>query len=584
METAASVLFFDGAFGTYYYQKTSDDTPCELACRTNPQLVEQIHREYIQAGAQAIKANTYAANSLLGPRDDVFALITEAWRIASRAAAGTQTAVFADIGYIPLEPEAAREEYLALARHFLSLGAKNFLFETLAEFSPILPAVLEIRRLCPQACIIASFAVSQDGYTKKGYDYRSLLSQVRDTPQVDAGGLNCLCGPSHMLALIKKLGPMAASLSVMPNSGYPSTINGRTVYRDNADYFSDKLVQLYETGVRFLGGCCGSTPRHISLAIQKIKALPAPRAVSLQADKLPAAAQPQAQPMRKSPRKLIAAELDPPVDTDFSFLLGAARLYRDAGAHYITVADSPLSRTRADSLMTAAKIQREVGICTLPHISCRDKNIIALKAGLLGASMEGIRQVLVVTGDPVSKAQRSSASSVFEFNSFELIAYINTLNEDVFAHAPFSIAGALNVNAANFPQELARARRKVENGASLLLTQPIFSQAAIENFKSAKAQLPCKLLAGILPVASWRNAMFLLNEVSGIEIPQSVLDSLEGQPPQVVMERSAAYSMQLIDQLYDTADGFYLMTPLKKTALVQRLILEIRRREDGPSA
>ena len=153
---------------------------------------------------------------------------------------------------------------------------------------------------------------------------------------------------------------MAASLSVMPNSGYPSTINGRTVYRDNADYFSDKLVQLYETGVRFLGGCCGSTPRHISLAIQKIKALPAPRAVSLQADKLPAAAQPQAQPICKSPKKLIAAELDPPVDTDFSFLLGAARLYRDAGAHYITVADSPLSRTRADSLMTAAKIQREV--------------------------------------------------------------------------------------------------------------------------------------------------------------------------------------------------------------------------------
>ncbi|MFQ9872528.1 MAG: homocysteine S-methyltransferase family protein [Oscillospiraceae bacterium] len=182
METAASVLFFDGAFGTYYYQKTSDDTPCELVCRTNPQLVEQIHREYIQAGAQAIKTNTYAANSLLGPRDDVFALITEAWRIASRAAAGTQTAVFADIGYIPLEPEAAREEYLALARHFLSLGAKNFLFETLAEFSPILPAVLEIRRLCPQACIIASFAVSQDGYPK-GIRLLLLLSQVRDTPR-----------------------------------------------------------------------------------------------------------------------------------------------------------------------------------------------------------------------------------------------------------------------------------------------------------------------------------------------------------------------------------------------------------------
>lgn len=584
METNASFVFFDGAFGTYYYQKTGDDTPCELACRTNPHLVEQIHREYIQAGAQAIKTNTYAANSLLGPREEVLALITEAWSIASRAAAGTPVTVFADIGFIPLEPENAQEEYLALARHFLSLGATHFLFETLAEFSPILPAIQEIRRLCPEACIIASFAVSQDGYTKKGYYYRTLLSQVRDTPQVDAGGLNCLCGPSHMLALVKKLGSMASSLSIMPNSGYPSTFNGRTVYRDNAEYFSDKLVQLYETGVRFLGGCCGSTPRHIALAIQKIKALPPPRAVSFQSGESPDVPQPEVPSVCQSPKKLIAAELDPPVDTDCSFLLSAAKCYRDAGADYITVADSPLSRTRADSLMTAAKIQREVGVCALPHISCRDKNIIALKAGLLGAHMEDIRQVLVITGDPVSKAQRSSASPVFEFNSFELIQYIRTLNEDVFAHAPFSIAGALNVNAANFPQELARARRKVENGASLLLTQPIFSQAAIENFKLAKAQLPCRLLAGILPVASWRNALFLLNEVSGIEIPQTVLDSLQGQPQQIVLERSAAYSLRIIDALFDTADGFYLMTPLKKTALVQRLICEIRRREDGRNA
>ncbi len=568
------IKFFDGAFGTYYYSKTSNTAECELANINDAQTVLKIHNEYIDAGAQAIKTNTYGANTLTF-KDNLKEIISSAWDIAQKASERKNTLVFADIGYIPTDSQTAVQMYIENAEIFLSLGAKYFLFETLSEFEVIEPALDYIKNRRPDSVIVVSFAVSQDGYTKKGHYYRTLLQSADSNKNTDIVGLNCLCGPSHMLSLIKNLPPLTKRFLAMPNSGYPSTVNGRTFFQDNAEYFSDKLSEIYMQGVDFVGGCCGSTPKHIELAVKKIKALPAPQ----KCENIPSES---AVPVKKtiydiiaSGEKIIAAELDPPADCDCSFIIDAAAQFKRAGCQIITVADSPLSRTRADSIMTAAKIKREVSIDVLPHISCRDKNIIALKGGLLAASFENINRVLVITGDPVSKTEHINADAVFNFNSFELINYISSLNEDVFSHSPFIIGGALNVNANNFDNELKRAQKKIANGASFLMTQPIFSNAAIENFLRAKRELPCRILAGIMPVAGYKNAVFLVNEVSGIEIPQSVIDSLKDKTPGEAAKISCDYSMTIIDKVYDAADGFYLMTPLKKTNITLNLIKRI---------
>ncbi len=276
---------------------------------------------------------------------------------------------------------------------------------------------------------------------------------------------------------------------------------------------------------------------------------------------------------------MIAVELDPPLDYDCSFVLSASAQMKACGADMITIADSPLSRTRADSIMTAARIRREIGIEVLPHLSCRDKNHIALKAGLLGAAFEGINRVLVVTGDPPAPSETRKADGVYSFNSFNLISYINSMNQEVFAGSPFTIGGALNVNAVNFASELRRAQMKLERGAKLLMTQPIFSEQAVENFLLAKRSLDCKIFAGILPVAGYKNAVFLINEVSGIEIPNDVVEALRDKTPEEAAEISVAYSTQIIRKVYGEADGFYIMTPLKKVNIVRALIEAIKNLE-----
>ncbi len=572
-------LLFDGAFGTYYYSLTGDEAPCELANLTSPDTVLRIHREYLAAGARAVKTNTFAANPVSLPDPEQLSrVIAAGWSLAEQAAKETGARVFADIG--GNNAETAPGDYLAVAERFLELGAREFLFETLASFDEVLPALGLIRDRVPGAAVYVSFAVSQDGYSRRGHYCRVLLEAAENCPLVDAAGFNCACGPSHMANLLRNLGPRRKPLIAMPNSGYPSSINGRVLFEDNAGYFAQKLAALYEAGAEILGGCCGTTPRHIALAAEALAAASRPAGTGLPGPSVPgpgAAAPGGGRPGAR--RKTIAVELDPPFDYDCSFILSASAELRRGGVDFITVTDSPLSRTRADSLMTAAKIRREAGIEVLPHISCRDKNHIALRAGLLGAAFEGISHVLVVTGDPPTQTETRGRDGVFHLSSFDLISYIHSMNSEVFSKAPFVIGGALNVNAVNFPRELERAKKKLSLGASALFTQPIFSDAAVENFLTARRELDCRLFAGILPVAGYKNALFLINEVSGIEIPPRVVEALRDKTPEEAAKISIAYSAGIARRVYDAADGFYIMTPLRKIAIVQGLIEEIRREE-----
>jgi homocysteine S-methyltransferase len=545
----------------------------ELANLNDAERVSAIHREYIAAGANAIKTNTFRANPEIFPDiNQLTRIIKSGYAIAVNAAVSASSfspspvEVFADIGCVDEDPG----HYLTVAGIFIEAGARNFLFETLSGFDGIAEAASEIKRRVPGAQVIASFAVSQEGYSAKSLHYRQLLKQAAECADIDVAGLNCICGPAHLFNLTRELGGAGKPLSVMPNAGYPVRVDGRIVFNDNADYFGEKLLDIRRLGVEVLGGCCGTTPAHIRRAIEIIT-----EAERGHAKKQPKTARPSLPAETGGftgalKLKPIMVELDPPLDSDNSFLLSAAAELMALNVGTITLADSPLSRPRADSVLTASKLKTEIGVDVLPHITCRDRNSIALRGALLGARAFGIDKVLIVTGDQLANAGVYKNDAVFSFNSIQLISYVNNLNHELFAGSPFSIGAALNVNALSFNAELKRAKQKIENGASFLLTQPIFSEEAVNNFIRAKNELDCKLYAGILPVVSYKNAVFLNNEVSGIKIPQGTVDALKDKSRR--RDVSLRLGADTVKAVYAYADGFYIMTPLKKVGLVADLI------------
>lgn len=561
-------LIFDGAFGTYFAQRGGRGAP-ELANIARPDDVLEIHREYIEAGAQAIKTNTFAANlGLDGDFDRIKEILEKGWELAKRAAEGENVRVFADLG--PIYSDGAAEEYIRLADVFLDLGARDLLFETLNDAAALKDVIAHIRRRAQGCTVIASFAVGQDGYTKTGHYYKTLLTEAEQAG-ADHVGLNCICGPAHMLRLIKDIPTGRHSLAAMPNAGYPTIVNSRTVYQDNPEYFADKLCEMYAYGADIVGGCCGTTPEHIRLAaelMKKTKRISAPvvESVKRRVEK----------PRFK--QAVIAVELSAPVDTDTEYILSASAKAKESGADFITVPDSPMGKTRANSFMISAMIERRVQIKTIPHVCCRDKNQIAIKGDLLAANIENVDNVLAITGDSVTKTDRNDAKNVFNFNSYKLIEFIRGLNETVFEKRPYNICAALNINAANFGVELERARRKIESGAVCLLTQPIFSEENIKNYLLAKEKLDCRILAGVMLLAGYKNALFLNNEVPGVEIPESVIDSLRDKGAEETKKICVDYAINIADRVSDGCDGYYIMTPLKKIDFSAQVVKYLRRK------
>ena len=577
------ISFFDGAFGTYYFEKTRDYKPCELANIHSPEVVTDIHRQYVAAGAQAIKTNTFSVNStIFGEESQRKRIIKAAMVNAKNATLDTDVSIFCDIGYINSDREETSYEYMYIANDFLKNGGENFLFETLPEFTPVKKALRFIKEKLPQSTILVSFAVSQDGYSKKGIYYKTLLQQALEDENVDIVGLNCQCSPSHMRNLIKNLDKLPKPLLAMPNSSYPSAFNGHMIYDDNSEYFADKMGEIFTYGADIIGGCCGTTPRHIELAIKNVQKLNGKKEEKqLVSESIrPKNTQYTLTYMCRK-KKIIAVEIDPPMDTDTSFAISAGFKLKEAGVDIITVTDSPLARARADSIMVAAKIKREVGIEVMPHLSCRDKNRISLKGSLIGASFENLNNILAVTGDPIMQDIFSGKSGVFAFNSYGLISFINDLNVQTFPQTPFAVGAALNVNVNNFDKELERAKKKVEHGAKFFLTQPIYNDDAVQNFILAANTLSVPVLAGFMPPAGYKNAVFLHHEVSGITIDEDFIESLKDKTREEVVEISTDYCFNLAKKVAGCRGGFYLMTPMKRVDLTVRLSEKIRGYLDG---
>lgn len=606
-------LLFDGAMGTYLGKRYPDygRPECEWMNLTDPERIVSAHKEYLYAGARAIKTNTFAINETMADMDEEMrgkaikagAVLAQQAVREYESETGKETEphfIFADMGPI-LSPEAdIFASYRKIADVFLEQGIENFLLETLEDGRGIAELAGYIRDRAQDAFIIVSFGVSPEGFTRGGCFGRSLFRQMQQVEEVDAIGFNCISGPKHLQELIRRVDRRGCRkyLSVMPNAGYPTRINNRTFYSNNQAYFAGIMHEIARDGAAIIGGCCGTEPSYIREIAQMLNeapvsvARPAPARTPCRAVGVSEAVGDSRETARRASEnpendfavklsqgeRVIVVELDPPVMPEIDgFMEGAAR-YKKAGADAIDIADCPIARARIDSSLLACKVKRELNMTAIPHMTCRDRNMNATKALLLGLNVEGVNNVLTVTGDPVPLAQRQEVKTVFSYHSAVLAKHINTLNETVFPENPFLVSGALNINARQFDSQLTHAMRKIENGVSVLFTQPVMTKRGLENLKRARRELPVKLLAGLIPVVSYRNACFMQHEIAGIDVDERILALYEGKDREEGERLAERIVLEIAAQTREFSDGFYLITPFQRIALIERILQELRRK------
>lgn len=575
-------LLFDGAFGTYYaYLYDTKQLP-ELANVTNPERVLRIHKEYIEAGAQIIRTNTFASNtvSLDMPWENVQENIRHGYRLAREAAKEHDIHAAADIGQIPCENQFVRQdiskEYVEICRVFLEEGAQIFVFETFSDIEDIREAIDFIG---DKAFVIVQFSVNQFGYSQSGLSARKLIQCAENLECVDAVGFNCGVGPGHMQQIIRNVKFSCKKMvTALPNAGYPQAVSNRMIFdNQNIDYFVTKACDIAAEGIDIIGGCCGTTPEYIRKMKEKISfKQPVKAALEITAEQENIPKQDNSFFVGKNDKKLIAVELAPPLGSDDEKLMDAAHLLLRSGVDVLTFPDSPSGRTRADSILMAEKVARETGMCVMPHICCRDKNAIAIRSQLLGAHINHIHNFLVVTGDPIPSMVRNSVKSVFNFDSVGLMHILNDMNEEQFTAAPVCYGGAINQGRRNLEIEIERVKKKMKAGATFFLTQPISTKEGAERVRRIKQETGARILCGIMPFVSLKNATFMKNEMTGIDVTEEVLARFredmtreEGEQAGILLAKEM---MALTD---DFADGYYFSFPFNRVSMLEKILQKI---------
>ena len=590
------ILIADGAMGTYYDQKKSENGRiAEEANLLEPELIQRIHEEYLESGAQLIRSNTFAANRSVALRKGIESkaeqdayirsVVQSAWnnaKVAVKRASGERF-IAANIGPMPeylfLEYDCnPTEEYQFIIECFLDCGAKIFNFETFSDITEVQKATRYIKEKCPEAFVMVSFAVNRTGYTAGGISMNRLFTEAAKTPEIDSYGSNCMIGAAHMYDLLKTQNLSDEKfVQILPNSGYQEIVRGHSAFSEGAAYYAEKMQKIAELGVNILGGCCGTTPAHIrNLSEMIADHEPWEKLHVSEKDTENAVSRTRNNPFMEKlqqGKKVIAVELDPPFDQNAQKLLEGAFRLKKSNVDIITLADSPLARARADSVLLAAKVNSMVDIPVMPHIACRDRNRISMHSTLLGAHINGIRNLMIVTGDPVPSGERGNTKSVFDFNSIRFMEYVKELNQDVFLQDSFSYGGALNQNQANTDKVIERMQKKIDAGVSWFMTQPIYSDEEVEKLARMKRELDTKILCGIMPLVSYRNAMFIKNEMPGIHVPDEIVEQYRPDMSRAEAEAVAVdISLEVIDKLKDVADGFYFMTPFNRVELIGRII------------
>lgn len=587
-------IITDGAFGTYF---SREDILPEKANIEAPELVSEIHKAYLEAGANFIRTNSFASNTegLSCDREGLFQNLQAAVSIARNTIKEFQnqndsTSVFlaGDIGPIPahdsFQSDQIKDEYYFIAKTFAENGVDALVFETFSNFDDIEDAIRRIKTEYPEIFVVTQFSVNQMGYTNAGLSARAIVTEanklVKETKCIDAMGFNCGVGPGHLYQIMKGL-PFTEDyfVTALPNASYPKLVQNRVVFSENIDYFAEKMCDLAKTGVDILGGCCGTNPAYIrklserlsntdfSLGkeIRKENRISKEEFVKSQSESVPMGAF-----YGEKNRKLIAVELSPPINANDTKIMEAAHMLEDLEVDVVTFPDSPSGRTRADSVLIAAKIARETGLKVMPHICCRDKNAIAIHSQFLGAYVNGVRNALLITGDPVPTMIRSNVKSVFNFDAVGLMKILNEMNEDEFSSDPMVFGGAINQTRLNLDVEIKRVKRKMEAGATFFFSQPVFCKEDMARIRQIKEETGARILCGIMPLISLKNASFMKNEMTGIHVTDEIISMFKEDMTKEQGEAvGVAIAKMVMEETKDYVDGYYFSIPFNRVYLLK---------------
>ncbi|MBN2384986.1 bifunctional homocysteine S-methyltransferase/methylenetetrahydrofolate reductase [bacterium] len=584
------VMVCDGAMGTMLYARGIYINQCFDALNLhNADLIQQIHEEYIGAGAEIIETNTFGANlfklAAYGLENQLEAINRRGVELA-REVAAERAYVAGSIGPLgkPMAPlgkisvELAQSSFRRQVKALIAGGCDLLILETFTGLEEIKLAITEARKLTDLP-IIAQMTFTDLGETLMG-DTPERIALELSQKEIDVLGVNCSHGPAFILELIERIGPRTRlPLSAQPNAGMPRMVDGRFIYLSSPEYMAEYAKRLIQSGVSIVGGCCGSTPDHIRAMMSAVRALqPRRSCVQVQVPpdqnnhiqasiclehKSPLAAKLGHQFVR-------VAELSPPRGTDPSRALEGARLLKEAGFDAVNVPDGPRATARMSPLALTHLIKENLDMQVILHYCCRDRNILGMQSDLLGMHALGVRNLLIITGDPPKLGDYPDATAVFDVDSIGLVNIVRGLNcglditrKTIGQPTQFLIAVGANPGAIRFDEEMRRLALKIENGAELVLTQPIFDLDRFDTFLEHIESFRVPVLMGLLPLASYRNAEFLHNEVPGMTVPEQVLSRLErAETKETAQQIGIEIARETLQAFRNRVAGVYIMPPL----------------------
>jgi homocysteine S-methyltransferase len=595
-------LLADGAMGTMLYARGLPTAMAlEQANLTQPDIVRAIHLAYIEAGADIIETNTFSANRIrlarFGLESSVRAINFQGARLArdAREILGQPVFVAGAVGPVgpafPLQGNLAGQEVRAAFREqveaLLEGGVDLILLETFPDLTQLRLAIETVKATCDLP-VVAQVNFQADHRTLAGEPPDEVVN-VLLALGADVVGVNCGVGPLVAVEWIEQMAQVgAARLSVQPNAGQPRMVGGRAVYPSTPAYFAAFARQALDLGTAIVGGCCGTTPEHTAAmrAVIGHNEEPAPLAgppteetlmVMPEQRKADETAPQTLREKLAAGRFVVSVEIDPPRGTNPRKALEGAAMLKGIGVDAINVGDSPMARVRMSALALCVLLSQQVGIETLLHFTTRDRNLMAIQADLIGAHALGLRNIIALTGDPPSLGDYAGASGVWNVDSIGLIRIIKRLNEGVDwagnsigRPTDFFIACAANPTAENLDLELDRVRQKIDAGADLLMTQPVYDYKVLVQFLERLGAMRTPVLVGIMPLQSSRHAEFIHNELAGVVVPQSVRDRMRLAGENGIAE-GLAISMELLEEVRDGAAGVYLMPSFGRYEVVAEL-------------
>jgi homocysteine S-methyltransferase len=591
-----AIHIFDGAVGTRLYDKgVYINRSYDELNLTAPDLVREVHGEYVRAGAEIIETNTYGATEhklqSYGLDKSLREINISAARLA-REAAGDRAFVAGAIGplglriepYGPTSFDEAKDMFKMQAEALLEGGVELFVLETFSDLSEIRQAIRAVREICDLP-IITQMTIQMDGNTSFGTTPEVFTTRL-DEWGADVIGLNCGVGPALVLSAIETMRPVTKKkLSVQPNAGLPRDVQGRQMYMCSPEYMATYARRFIQVGASFIGGCCGTTPAHIKLLADAVRSI-SPRQTKVFLTQQPT----KVQDLKPSDVTVVplaersnwghkiangefvtSVEVLPPKGCDAEKTLETIRLLKEVGVDAVNIPDGPRAQTRMSAQATSVLVEQRIGIEAVLHYCCRDRNLLGMMSDLLGAAALGLHNLLLITGDPPKMGPYPDATAVFDIDAIGLTNMVNKLNHGldlgnnpIGCPTAFTIGVGVNPGAVNLEEEIRRFEWKVEAGAEYAITQPVFDTQQLRDFLKKIEHVRIPIVAGIWPLVSFRNAEFLHNEVPGVRVTPEILERMRtasDKSKEAARDEGIAIARESLLEVRDLIQGVQVSAP-----------------------